>query len=149
MEEKIRHLDDATAIRHLSTIAQVYVGTGSYDTEWTPEFRQALLNDSGLSQESAPVSEGDLARQTLLLLAEDPATRNALQNLLNGGAVRRDLGVGTALLSLTAAFVILQTRVEIEGDKDGKLSWKIEKQAADGSVLKALIEKILSFPSGK
>lgn len=47
------------------------------------------------------------------------------------------------------ARVALQTRVQVERGKDGKLSWKIEKQAADNSVLKALIEKVLSFPPGK
>ena len=153
MDEKIRHLDDATAIRLLSAIAQPYTRTGDLETRWTPELRQALIDASGIDTTAGdtgaePVSEGDLARQTLLLLAEDPATRQALEARLDDPAPD-SFGVGTLLLGLTAALVVLQTRFEVERDKDGKVTWKIGKEAADSSVLKTLIEKILSFPLGR
>jgi len=148
MEDKIRHLDDATAIRLLSDVAQLYARAGGVETRWTPELRRALMEGSGVSGGAAPVSEGELARQTLLLLAEDASTRDALEARLEAPATR-SFGVVTTVGVLAAVLVVLQIRFEVERDKEGKVTWKIGKEAADGTVLKALIEKVLSFPLGK
>ncbi len=144
-EETIRHLDDAAAIRLLSRIAQLYARTGELETDWTPELQQALLEGSGLTGATEPVSEGDLARQALLLLAEDPGTRDAVQAQRDGPTMR-SFDAGTLLFGLTAALVVLQTRFEVKRDEDGKLTWRIGKEAVDSTVLKTLIEKVLSFP---
>ena len=147
MEEKIHHLDDTTALQLLSTIAQPYTRTGDLETQWTPELRQALINASGIEESAEPVTEGDLARQALLLLAEDPKTRQALETRLDHPGME-SFGAGTLLLGVTAALVVLQTRFEVERDKDGKVSWKIRKEAIDSAVLKELVRKVAGFLPG-
>ena len=108
---------------------------------------------SGLAQDfpaeadagrAASVSEGDLARQALLLLADDPQNREALAALIAGPPPESFEVVGTVAL-VAAMLVVLQTHVLFERDKDGKIHIKIEKKPTRDSLLKDLVQKLFGF----
>ena len=88
MDDMIRGLDDSQAVRVLSSFARVRLRTGGVaETEWTPELDRALRQDFPAEADAGragSVSEGDLARQALLLLADDPQNREVLTALIEG-----------------------------------------------------------------
>jgi len=148
MDDMIRGLDDSQAVRVLTTFARVRLRAGGVaETEWTPELDRALRQDFPAEADAgraASVSEGDLARQALLLLADDPQNRDALAALIAGPPPESFEVVGTVAL-LAAMLVVLQTHVLFERDKDGKIHIKIEKKPTRDSLLKDLVQKLLGF----
>jgi len=141
MDNMIRGLDDAQAVRVLTTFARARLRAGGVaETEWTPELDRALRQDFPAEADAgraASVSEGDLARQALLLLADDPQNRDALAALIAGPPPESFEVVGTVAL-LAAMLVVLQTHVLFERDRDGKIHIKIEKKPTRDSLLKHL-----------
>jgi len=88
MYDMIRGLDDSQTFRVLTTVARVRLRAGGVaETEWTPQLDRALRQDFPAEADAgraASVSEGDLARQALLLLADDPQNCDALAALIAG-----------------------------------------------------------------
>jgi len=148
MDDMIRGLDDSQAVRVLTTFARVRLRAGGVaEMEWTPELDRALRQDFPAEADAgraAFVSEGDLARQALLLLADDPQNRDALTALIEGPRPDKYEVVGTVAL-LAAMLVVLQTHVLFERDKDGKIHIKIEKKPTRDNLLKDLVQKLLGF----
>jgi hypothetical protein len=150
MDDMIRGLNDSQAIRVLATFARARLRAGGVaETEWTPELDRALRHDfpaeAGAGR-AASVSEGDLARQALLLLADDPQNRPVLTALIEGPPPDsfEVVTVSTVAL-LAAALLVLQTHVIFERDKKGKIYIKIEKKPTKDSLLKELVQKMLGF----
>ncbi|MBL8254268.1 MAG: hypothetical protein JNJ76_11775 [Candidatus Competibacter sp.] len=143
LRDRIASLDDATARRVLAIFARAQANPT--ETALTPELRQAL-REFATSPEVAAVSasEGDLARAALLLLADDPQQQPILTALIEGPAPTK-FGVLETAAIISAVLVVLQTHVKFEHDKDGRWSVKIEKKPTDSSLLKPLVQKLLSF----
>ena len=143
MKDLIQSLDDATARRVLATFARAQATPA--ETALTPELRQAL-QEFAPAPETAAVSanEGHLARAALLLLADDPQQQPMLTALIEGPAPTR-FGVLETVAIISAVLVVLQTHVKFERDKEGRWSVKIEKKPTDNSLLKPLVQKLLSF----
>jgi hypothetical protein len=150
MDDMIRGLDDSQAVRVLTTFARAQLRAGGVaETEWTPDLDGALRLDFPAETDAGhagSVSEGDLARQALLLLADDSQNREMLAALIEGPAPRSFelVGAGTVAL-IAAALVVLQTHVLFERDKDGKIRVKIEKKPTQVSLLKDLVQKLAGF----
>jgi hypothetical protein len=148
IDDMIRGLDDSQAVRVLTTFARVRLRAGGVaETEWTPELDRALRQDFPAEADAgraASVSEGDLARQALLLLADDPQNREALAALIEGPPPQSFEVVSTVAL-LAATLVVLQTHVLFERDRDGKIHIKIEKKPTRDSLLKDLVQKLFGF----
>ena len=73
MEQLIRSFDDTTAICVMRTFATARSRRGDCETAWSADLRNALAVSAGLSAGStATVADGDLAREALLLAAQDP-----------------------------------------------------------------------------
>jgi hypothetical protein len=145
MEEVIRKLDDATAVRVLTAFVQPRLRAGGYETQLTPDVRQALQQElAGLAPTAGTASEADLARQALLVLADDPQNRAALTALIEGPAPE-SFGVVTTVVLITAALVALQTHVEFQRGKDGKVTLKVVKKPMKDALLKDLAGKLLGF----
>jgi len=150
MDDMIRGLDDSQAVRVLTTFARVRLRAGGVaETEWTPELDRALRQDFPAEADAgraASVSEGDLARQALLLLADDPENRDALTALIEGPPPDKYEVVTAGTVALVAAMlVVLQTHVLFERDRDGKIHIKIEKKPTRDSLLKDLVQKLFGF----
>lgn len=143
VKDIIQSLDDATARRVLATFARAQATPT--ETALTPELRQAL-REFAPAPETAAVSanEGDLARAALLLLADDPQQQPMLIALIDGPAPTK-FGVLETVAIISAVLVVLQTHVKFERDKEGRWSIKIEKKPTDNSLLKPLVQKLLSF----
>ena len=51
----------------------------------------------------------------------------------------------TTVVVIAAALIALQTHVRFERGTDGKLSFLIEKKATKDTLLKPLVEKLISY----
>jgi hypothetical protein len=145
----IHDLDDATAERILATVAQHRLRSGTA-TALTPapDLGRALADAAGTAPSSATVSAGDLARHSLLLLADDPAQHEALRGLIENPPARSFVDPLTAIAVGTAALCILQTYVEIERDPKKGWSIKIKKRPTSEKLLQLLIEKVSRYLPG-
>ncbi len=120
--------------------------SGDCVTQAEPGIQSALENTFELPESSDTPTQGELARQALLLLAEDPAYQEPLSALISGPPPV-SFGVDPVTLTavITAAIVVLQTRVKIEKDKDGNWTVLTDRKAASNSLLKALVQKLLAL----
>ena len=149
VREQIESLDDEVACRVLATVARAQAARKTVEAAWTPATADAVAGTFGnVSPAGAPARESDLARAALLVLAEDPWHAEAIRALVSGPEAKSFVS-GETVAILTAALVVLQTRVKFSRDKNGKFTLLIEKAAASDGLLKALAEKLLSFASGR
>ena len=134
------HLDDASAIQILKTIAQARLGSDVPDL--TPDLRYDLADEFDASPK--PSSEGDIARAALTLLAEDPEFAEPIQIMSRQGvsATGQRYSDPVTITLIAAATLALQTRVKFKIDSGGK--WSLEVEKKDGPV-KLLIERLLSY----
>ncbi len=91
-----------------------------------------------------------MAREVLLLLAQDPANEAMLKDAL----IRSDkktFGVDpvTAAVVITGALVVLQTEVNIDRDKKGRWSFSVKKKSASDGLLKEVVGKLGGLMSKK
>jgi hypothetical protein len=148
MQPSIENLDDATAIRVLRAFATARGRHGSYQTKWSNDLRQALVEGIEGAGVTAAVNEGDLAREALLLLAGDPDDQEPLTALIESASPESFMGPGTMAVGV-AALIALQTHVKFERTKDGKIHFKIEKNPLPTDLLKKLISFFTDHPSGE
>jgi hypothetical protein len=150
LSDDILALDDATAERILATVARHRLQpTAGTLTTLTPAQADALAREIGSPPSTTPGTRAELARATLLLLAEDPDRQAELQALVRHPPAEK-LGIEpiTATLITTAALVALQTYVKIEYDAKAGLRVKIEKPSADTSLLGKIAGLCKGFFSG-
>lgn len=147
MRRMIETLDDTTVKGILARVAASLEQKEAV-TEWSPEMGQALRDAFGAPSQTTPVSEGELARQALALLAEDPAYRELIRALIEGPAPERFGLEITAIAMVPVVLLVLQTHVRFKRDKAGKWEILIEKKPTQTALLKSLIEKLLSWISG-
>jgi endoglucanase Acf2 len=142
----LSQLDDATAQRILTTIARA---RSSNPPDDPPHLRTALANEFGIVPSHTRVSPGDLARQALILLAEDPATRLAIDSMANEESTTRQTYDGGATIALgLAVYFALSTALDIERDKQGKWSFKMKLKPASHEAVKQLVEKLINYLPG-
>jgi hypothetical protein len=141
LSNHIHSLDDATARRVLTTFARAQAPQAA--AQLTPALMQTLQNFAS-EPATGPVSEGEIARAALLLLADNPQHQPILTALLDGPAPER-FGVLETATVVSAVLLVLQTHVKFERDKDGRYSIKIEKKPTDATLLKTLVQKLLSL----
>jgi hypothetical protein len=142
MENIINSLDDPTAVRILGILARR--SGGGLETELTPEIRRRLQEEFGIDPARDRPSEGDLARQALIVLAQDPETREAIAALIKGPAPQSFEPVTTVVI-VAAALIALQTHVRFERDAGGKLRLLVEKKPTKDTLLKPLVQKLISY----
>ena len=154
MEDRIRALDDRAAIHLLGVMARPHQRASG------PEPSSELggpgdLGDLGEALAAAfgtpagPSSEGEVARQALLVLAQDPKTAVPLQALLDGPQPKGLTDFTQTVAVITAALVVLKLHVKVERGANGK--WKVlaELPASSEPFLKDLVTKLLGLFSRK
>jgi hypothetical protein len=139
-------LDDDASIQILKTIAQARLRADSTGLEDSPDLRAALADAFG-NPAGIAVSEGDVARAALDLLAEDPAFAEPIRIMSRNAAGKRYIEPATIALT-TAALLVLQTRVKFKRGQNGKWSVEVEKKAAGDGAVKALVQKLLGLLGG-
>ena len=149
MKDRIVTLGDLTAIRLLMAIARPRLRAGSVETELTPGIQGALRDAFGETLAGEASSEGDLARAALLLLIEEePNTREAIAALLDGPRPESFVDAGEAIALTVAALVVLQTHIKFKRSATGKWTLELEKQPTKDSLLKPLVQKLLALIPG-
>ena len=143
LTQRIDALSDARAQHILTTFARNQ--PDYHEAALSPEWLEALSSEPA----SAPVSEGDLARAALLLLADDPAQRPIIDAMASHQAAEQFGLVETAVVMGSVLFV-LGTHVKLERDQAGKWTFKIEKKPTNAKILTSLLEKLSGWiPSKK
>lgn len=146
MTDEISALSDSTAIRVLSQMPDVWPSENEPSPTLSPEEKQALLNWLGQPPGTIPPKEGELARETLSLLALEPDRKDTILALAGETPERGDhFDAGLTLAVGTLALVFLQTQVHFERDKDGKWSIEIKKPTMKDSLLKPFVAKLMAL----
>jgi hypothetical protein len=146
MADLIQSLDDATAQWVLERIVRPGPAVAGSEMAWSPEVKEALEKEFQVSEGSGAadgISKGELARQALAVLAEDPEKKVAIERAVAAGPPAKafDFGIGLTL----AVLLVLQTRMQFSADSTGKWSVKFDKKAAGASEVKGLVQKLVGF----
>ena len=145
----IDRLSDDRAIEILQTVARAQAKRAGVTPGTAPSLAPSLAAELHISATPAP--DGDLAREALQLLAEDPETSHAIEALANSPRPEWPVGVdrspyrflGGPEIALAAAVLIaLQTRIKIQYKK-GRWQFDLDKKAASDGLLKSLASKLL------
>jgi hypothetical protein len=139
-------LKDEDAIRILKAIAeaQLHAGATPLPPGWEDLLKRELGDPSG-----TPASEGDVARAGLELLKEEPEFAGPIDVMTRqaarapGSAQKYPDPVTIALM--TAALLVLQTRVKFKRNQTGEWSLEIEKKSSSDSILKLFADKLLTL----
>lgn len=137
MDLDIEHLDDATAIRVLQTLARARPRADVPDPD---ELRHALPTPAGAGVD-CDVRDADLARATLAWLAQDPEQRPVIESIASAPAPAHrafDPGLG----ALFCVLLLLKTRAVIERDKDGRWRFKVELVELKQGPLSAVLDLV-------
>src|ERR1039458_3956584 len=146
MTDTIRNLDDLAAQHILEVIARSRAHSSSEDIPWSSSLRQALVGEFQVQPGTAPVSEGELARQALLVLAKYPQTRQAIETMAAAAEQSPQKFDFGATIGMTAAVLfVLQTHVKFERHPDGKWSLQLEKKPTSDALPKGLVQKLISY----
>jgi hypothetical protein len=145
----IEDLEDEKACAILARIVQSQSHSTNAPVTLSADIRQALASAFTTSPELTPVSEGELARQALLVLAEDEGMREIIDTMaVNLPEPSTQYDAGATLAITTAVLFVLQTHFRIECDKKGRWSVMLEKKPTSEVLLKKLVQKFLAYIPG-
>jgi len=148
MNDFIQTLNDQTAVKLLSTIAKPHIDAGGNDTELTSELCDTLKNEFGSQEATESVSDGDMARHALQLLAQDQQMRERIRAMVEIPQLGKFVDPAVAI-GLSAALVfVLKTSGMMKRDENGKLTWQVEWKSLDNKLLKGFVDKLLSWIPG-
>lgn len=138
--------DNEAAIYILATIARARLQAAS-EVPSAPEIRTLLTVAFG-DPVTSSATEGELAVAALGVLAENPEFAEPIRVMAGQAASdawqRRYMEPATIAVT-TAALLALQTRIGFKIDHTGKWSLILDKKAASDSVLKLLVQRLLSL----
>lgn len=144
MNDFINNLDDRDAVRILSVMANAHRNEQDTETELTPELKDALKAFSSGTSDFQAIPEGDMAREMLNFLADDPELRENIRALANGAVPVKMFGIETIAIS-TAVLIMLKTSVKFKRNPDTTWSLEIIKPSIDVGKLTKLIDKFRQF----
>ncbi|QJX00928.1 hypothetical protein [Frigoriglobus tundricola] len=148
LTSRIQNLEAAEAVSLLSTIARQRVRSHAA-SEVTPD--ATLVAELAAAVGTGPAAtadEGELAKVCLQLVADDPAMRPVLEQMIENPPAE-SFSVDPLTLTLgVGALVILQSYIEIERDKNGKWTFKFKKQPMTDTLLGQVISKLGGWLKG-
>ena len=149
MENVLDKIDDQRSVEILTRVVK---GRGLLPCAPGIEVQKAqaeLATVFGQAGSGEIPTEGDLARQCLRVLSQNPDTARAIA----GMAEQTDHGPQCFLIAevsvIALALAVLGTSVRYERDKEGKVSLIVEKKAMSNAVLKKLVDMFQQFRSGQ
>jgi hypothetical protein len=146
MESEIRDLSDRRATWILTTIAEHVPAPGGDEVELTAELREALARQLEVRPQGEPASDGDVAREALVLLAQDSTLGPAVTAMVeNPAPMRMALEPTSALVLAAAVLMVLKTHFEIKRDAQGCWTFQLKSPALDKGLLKRFVETLLSW----
>jgi len=158
MKELINTLSDKAATQILATIAKHHPQGEPAESLDLAELTQTLPDIFDAHPVEAAVTDGEMARTALLILAQDAELAGVIKVLAEaaqGEGATPDEYRAFAVDPLTAAgltaaiIFVLKTSGKIERDKNGKLKWHVAWKPLDKDLLKEFVDKLLTWiPSG-
>ncbi len=147
MTEIISSMDDATAKQVLDAFVRARLATEDRETKLDADMCKALQAEFAVTPSPDAPSDGDLAREALRVLAQDPEIERHIRTLAETGPTRGfDFGISLAIT--TAVLLVLQTHVRFERTPSGDWSLVIEKKPTEENLLRPLVQKLITiFPS--
>lgn len=143
MNDIISSMDDTTAKQVLDAFVRARLGTEDRQTKLDADMCKALQAEFAVTPSPDAPSEGDLAREALRVLAQDPEIEKHIRMLAETGPTRGfDFGIGLAVT--TTVLLVLQTHLRFERTPDG-WSLLIEKKPTKEGLLKPLVQKLISM----
>lgn len=128
--DRIKQLDDSSAIRILTAITDAQCRNEAFVTESSPSLEIAVgeLIAANTTFTPADVTAGDLARTALLALSEDESLHAPLESLISGPSADH-YQTPEVILSVGAVLVTLQIGWTLR-NRDGKIVF--EKKTLTG-----------------
>jgi len=149
MTDWIDRLDDTTVTLTVARWAAAQPQTENFSKTESRGLDEALAATFGTWPAEQPrPGEGELARDALRVLAADPHQATAIRALATGPTPEKMIDPLTAVGVVTAALVVLQTKVKFELDAGGRWTLEIEKSALKDSTIADLGKKLLGFLGG-
>lgn len=133
--EIIQNLDDITAQEILGAMARSRARAIDQNVPWSASLGQALAHEFHVDQGTALVSEGDLARLALLLLADDPETRAAIEAMAASKESAQKFDFG-ATIGLTAAALRSANTCEFRA----RFGWEVEFEGREETDQRRAVE---------
>ena len=147
MGGSIEELSDHDAILILSLVVENELGAEDFAEELPAGLNDALEKEFDLSAAAGPVSDGDMARQALLLLAHDPDRVQKIMALERSHP--KSFGPVTAIVLTAAVVAVLKTGVKSQRLPNGEWKLEIDSPSLDKETLKGFVDKLLSWiPKG-
>ena len=147
MNDTIANLSDDVAKSILKDIAGTLESDVDIRDSDLPALREALAGTFGTDTPEAQVSEGELARMTLGLLAEDAKLESSIMELIENPVDTR--GIITTALVVAAIVAALQTHIKIEKDKNDKYSILVEKKPTSEALITSIVQPLLKILPGQ
>jgi hypothetical protein len=150
LTDQLAGLDDASAERVLAEVTSMRLPINeAAKLPLTAELGLQLAAAAGIALPAGPISAAELARRCLFVLATRPTYQPVLRELVENPRVSSGTDPRTVLLSATAAFAILQTRVKIERGSAG--SWRIQfaKELPINQALREMIGALCAYLVGR
>jgi hypothetical protein len=146
MQTWIRSLGDVIAVRILTNIAENNFQQSENPQDLTPEIKEALKEGFGLEPSEEFVSDSDMARETLSLLAHDPDFHRIITAMDKNQPPERLAQEPATVYELYAALVVfLNTQMEFSRGKSGKYGFQMKPDAFDKKLLKGFAGKLLNW----
>jgi hypothetical protein len=148
MDETIANFDDTTAIRVLDTIAKHTPLPDEAPPQLDADLKSALEETTGITPAAGQVSDGDMARQALMLLAEDPKTRRRIIQVAENPP-RGFIEPALAIALTGGLIMVLKTKFDLKRNEEGRWTFSATSAPLDKDLLKDFVSKLLSWiPSG-
>ena len=146
VHQKIGTLSDASAVELLMAFVRSQPPADATPTRLDAPLLENLTTAFVAHGETTPhVSEGELARAALLLLADAPEHAQGVAALTTNPPPKQFMGVSGAAMLVPAVLIVLQTHLKFHRNPDGRWSLSIEKKPTDNELLKGLVKKLLGF----
>jgi hypothetical protein len=146
--DAVYDLDDTKAIRVLRRVMGDAAETAPSGLRLTPELRDALAAYLGAPVPGA--SGGDLARASLLLLADDPEFKPQLiEQVEQARGERSAYDFPSSVAIVTLAVCALQTQVDISWDRQNGLRLALKKRSASDALIRQFLTRLLGYHPGK
>jgi hypothetical protein len=146
MQAWIRSLGDVIAVRILTNIAENNFQPSENPQNPTPEIKEALKEGFGLEPDGEFVSDSDMARETLSVLAHAPDFHWIITAMDKNQPPERLVQEPATVYELYAALVVfLNTQLEFSRNKGSKYAFKMKPDAFDKKLLKGFVSKLLNW----
>ena len=139
--------DSPNAVRTLTAVVSGHLRPGPGEVPEALQVRAALAA-AFQYEPSSPVTDADLARAALDVLAEDNALAQRIREISREptltGVDRKYIDVSGIGLT-TAVLIVLQTRIKFKIDHKKQFSLEIEKKALTDASVRELVHRLLSY----